>query len=60
VHAAKSFTIVGILKPIVAEALVALHATELNRDLGLRRIIVKDDTLKVVKSTGHNWSKLIN
>ncbi len=60
VLAAKSFTIVGPLEPIVAEALAALHAVEFNRDLRLRRIILEGDTLQVVnamKSTSHNWSK---
>jgi len=60
VLAAKSFTIVGPLETIVAEALAALHAVEFSWDLGLRRIILEGDVLQIVnavKSTGRNWSK---
>lgn len=62
VLATKSFTIVGTLEPVVAEALATLHAVEFNQDLRLRRIILEGDELQVVnavKSTGHKWNKYV-
>lgn len=57
--AARNSTKPILLDPIAAEALIALYATEFNRDLGLQRIILEGNAMQVVnavKAEDRKWS----
>jgi ribonuclease HI len=49
VHAAMSKTLDTFQEPVIGESLVALHAVEFSRDLGLQDVIFEGDSLQVVK-----------
>jgi hypothetical protein len=56
---ARSHTICIIVEPEVVQAIAALNAMELSRDLGLPSIMLKCDSLQVVnavKVISQNWS----
>lgn len=58
VIAAKSKTIPAVFEPVMGEALAALQAVELCRDLGIYKVILEGDSLTTVKAIGEtkqNW-----
>jgi hypothetical protein len=50
VIAARSYTLGFISKPVVAEAIAALHVVEFSRDLGIPHLILEGDSLQVVNA----------
>jgi ribonuclease HI len=60
VHAAQSKTLTSYQEPVVGEALAALQAVELSRDLGLQDILLEGDSLQVltmILEQEDNWCR---
>jgi ribonuclease HI len=58
VTAAKSMTIPGVFEPAAGEAVAALHAVELCRDIGIFEVVLEGDSIMVTKAIsgiGENW-----